>query len=995
MTVRRFVSVWVPFAVILVAAAIACTAIFLSRSQMMNLTYGMGARMIVSPAHTAGWDTNYYSPKEGNAEDALVAGIKLSERIANDGQVLLKNNGALPLKADAIVTPFGFLYMHPNYGPYTGSAKVNSQSEILVSPKSALRSRFAINSASETVMDNATPLGLTESGYDNDVNLSAFIRPPIIEYDPQIYAPIKSSCAGTVGIVFIGRQAGESGDDYTADIAYSPLFDGSPHGVALSVYEKETVKFAKQNCDKVIVILNGTNPLELSPLTRAGSEYEADAILWMGGAGSAGFRSMASILAGAVNPSGRLVDTFAADYSRDPVFANYGSKSRYTNTTPDVYANVVQNTFVEYEEGIYLGYRYYETAAAVDEDFDYFAGVVYPFGYGLSYTQFTQEIDDFGYDGASVTMRVKVSNTGTRSGKSVVQVYYSPPYTDLTRGYGIEKSAVVLGGFGKSKLIPAGQHDYVTVSFEVESMASYCSARKNPDGTEGCYMLEGGEYNISLRNNSHEVIDACTVNIEQTIWYDAQNMRPSDVRTQGDVGSARFAVTNRFGGMTEYMRTRTSPLTRADWAHTQPAPPTDLTAPTAVVEDIMNNKTFDPATDEQLGDVEGSLVYNNTPVTERTAAGLVLSELRGLDYEDEKWDALLGQLNYGAADLMHLLTRGYMQTHAVAAIGKPLTAERDSPLGLTANLVNANFDKTTHCSYPSAPVLAASFDTDIAREFGQTVASEAAQHNASNLPINGWYAPAVNIHRGPFGSRHNEYYSEDPLLSGIVAAAVTEGAESSGLNVIIKHFACNNQDSTREGLNTWMTEQTLREIYLRPYEICIKQARSTVKYLSPDGKPLTKETKATRGIMTAKNSLGSVLCSANRALQVDVLRNEWGFRGIVITDIVLASGKKSGNLISKYLRGGSNIVMQFNDYKNPPAFSSNTMKNLVREAVHEICYAVVNGGAMQGVAPGGEVKYGLAQWQAVLIAADTAVAVLVAVFAAATLYMQYKKRRKK
>lgn len=951
---------------------------------MMDLTYGIGKRKIVNPSSAKELNSLYYDVKYSSAEDALSAGVELTERIANEGQVLLKNNGVLPLGSGAKVTPFGFLYMHPNYGPYVGSAKVNSESEHLISPKEALSEVFSVNGETEKAMSGALPLGLTVSGYETDFDYDAYFRPSVIEYNPVIYVGTERSCTQSIGLVFLGRQGGEAGDDYTADLTYEQLYDGSPHGAALSQHERNIVRFAKENCDKVVVILNGTNPLELSPISAAGAELEADAIIWIGGAGSAGFKSMTNILCGKVNPSGRLVDIFAENYLNDPVYANYGSRSKYTNITPDVYANAIQNTFVEYQEGVYNGYRYYETADIMDSSYDYSEAVIYAFGHGLSYSRLTQQIESFEYDNETVTMKVRVANEFGQKGKDVVQVYYSAPYTETTKMYGIEKPSQVLAGFGKSKELSAGDTDLVTISFAIEDMASYSSSRYNKDGSQGCYVLEEGEYTVSLKINSHDIVETRTLNIDETIWYDAENPRRSDLPENVPI--------NRFEEVTRYMMERTVPLSRADWTGTQPSAPTNFVAPQFVLDDVMNNKTFNPEKDENLGDAEGSLVYNDNAPTEKADNGLVLSELRGLDYNDEKWDKLLDQIDYSADDLMHLLTRGYMQTHAVKSIGKPLTAERDSPLGLTVNLVDADFDQTPHCCYSSAPVLAATYNISLAKEFGETVAQEAMHHNDGNLPISGWYAPAVNIHRGPFGSRHNEYYSEDPLVSGLIAAAVTEGAASGGLAVIIKHFACNNQDSTREGLNTWMTEQTLREIYLRPYEICIKTAKMTVKYINENGLEATALMNATQGIMTAKNSIGSTLCNANRALTVDVLRNEWGFRGMVITDIVIAGNQKSENLITKFLRGGVNVVMQYRNYKDAQSFTSNTIKNIVREHVHEICYMTVNSAAMQGVAPGGTVKYGLSAWKKLLIAAWSGAGVFILVMTVVSIHIHKKKR---
>lgn len=985
MTRKRFLQIWIPLAVILAITVFCCTLIMNEYSTLMDLRFGKGRRKVVSLSGSE-MKADYYPTELKSAAEAAEYGKQITEEIANEGIVLLKNNGVLPLDKGEYVTPFGYHYVFPNYGPSNGSAKIWSDNRITA--EQALEDVYEVNGTVVGKMKNADPEGLTASGYFFKSQVSKF-KADVLEYNPEIYNGTEESCFNSTGIVFIGRDGGEGAG---ADITARPLYDGTPHGAALSVYEKQMLRFSKLNCQKTVVVLNCCNPMELSELISDG-ELEADAILWIGGTGSAGFKSMADIMTGEICPSGRLTDIYVADSTKNPVYANYGNFYQYTNVQSDPAYQIYDN-FLEYEEGIYNGYRYYETAAVVDLDFVYgkvdengasvTAGeVVYPFGYGLSYSRFEQKITNFQAGGNKISIDVSVKNIGEMAAKDVVQIYYTAPYTSLSKQLGMEKSAVNLAGFAKTNLLEPEEKQTVTISFDKEDLASYCSSRDNGDGTFGCYILEEGQYTVSLRNNSHDVLETCNFTVPETVYYDNANPRNSEKSAQYSSVNT-IAATNKFDDMTRYMNEQATVLSRAEWAGTQPKTPENFVAPDYALAVYENNKNFNPATDHVLGDAEGSKIYNPAPVTSGVKNELTVSTMRGVDYDNPAWGEFLDKINYSDTDLYNTLHLGYMQTGEINSVGLPSAQFRDGPLGITVTQNDKEVGATsTHNSYCATPVLAAAFDTELAYKFGEAVAQEALWHSEGDLPISGWYAPGLNVHRGPFGGRYYEYLSEDPLLIGLMGAGIASGAADNGLSVVLKHFAANNQDTARDGLNTWMTEQALREIYLRPYEICIKNAKSQLRYTKEDGEYGVITINAVRGIMTSKNNLGATFCGANYPLVTEILKGEWNFHGMVITDSI--SGK-SGALYSKILRSGVNVLMCMSLNGYAEGLQSETAKNMIRESVHALCYTIANSNAMQGVPPSAVVIYGISPWLAAMITLNVLVVCFIIVMTLITCF---------
>lgn len=976
---KKFIAIWTPILSVLLIIMLLINVAAISASAALDGYLGKGERHVEMAEGTEDWNTDYYSINATNSTEARENAEAVAEKVGDEGIVLLKNNGALPYGEGSTITPFGYGYLNP---AYTGTGAGAADGSNNVSPSKALERYFLLNNAAVDQMNSNAVVSLIEADGTFPANTSSGLLSndsTIYGYDPSIFNTIADDLKDTESVVFITRQGNEGSDK-----KYDGYTDGTPHYLALSQSEKETIKFAKDNSSSVTVVIISSNAMELSPIM--GGPYEADAILQIGNPGARGFASMAKIMAGEVNPSGRLVDIYPTDFTKDPTYQNIGEFS-YSNATYDSQSLVeragetLPSYYIEYQEGIYSGYRYYETAEIMEVDFIYgeldemggietFGAVAYPFGYGMSYTEFDQSISTFTDNGDSIDMTVRVENKGAVAGKEVVQIYYSAPYTEFSRSNKIEKSAVNLVAFDKTDIINPGESEEVTISFLKEDMASYSYTHDNDDGTRGAYVLEEGEYIISLRKDSHNVIDSRTTDISSTIWYDHSNPRQSEVATQSaldedgnlleypkkDPNSTFIAATNQFEESNEYMTNDTSLFSRSDWENTFPVMDENRTkeASETVLEALEEAYSFDYENDPKLGNVEESKVYTTEMPNSGLDNGLVLSDMRGKDYHDEDWDHLLDQIDWDADkdDIQALLfTAGY-QTGKLDSIGKPATMENDGDMGLKIEGVETS-------AWMSKPVLASTWNVDLMYEVGEVIAQEAAIGG-----LDGWYAPGMNIHRSPFSGRNLEYFSEDGLLSGKLAAAMVSGAGDHGLYTFIKHFAVNDQETNRQYfLNTWADEQTMREIYLKPFEIVIKEARMTIKYISDnEGTVSTKTMPAASGVMSAQSSIGTTIAMAHHGLLTEVLRNEWGFNGSVISDLYFVMGPW---LRDQALRAGQDLYLMMNiDQLLVPAedYESATARTLMRDSIHNISYMIANSSVMNNTAPGTIISYGISPW---------------------------------
>lgn len=818
-------------------------------------------------------------------EQAREAALAMAQELAAEGIVLLENkDGALPLEGGAKVNLFGFASISPLYGG-TGSGASDTSSNVdLV--QGLTNAGLEVNQELVDFYKNSGVKRGDQAGFTGSNFTPAEV--PASQYGDSLLANAKTF--SDTAVVMFSRIGGEGGDlPMDMEAAGYSQAGGNRSYLELTQDEEDLLELVKaQGFGKVIVLINSSHAMELGFL-----EDGVDAALWIGGPGSRGMDAVGQVLAGTVNPSGRLPDTYAYDHTTAPAYWNAGDFT---------YGNLDKRNYVEYVEGIYVGYRFYETrfidnATGVCDEAAYEKTVQYPFGYGLSYTSFEQAIEDFSVDKGTVTMKVKVSNTGNAAGKDVAQVYFTAPYTVG----GIEKSHVVLAAFGKTGLLQPGDSETLTLTFAVDDMASY------DENGAGCYVLEAGTYQIKLMANAHEVIGSREYTVDQTVTYGEGNPRGTDLT----------AAVNRFedvstGQITQY-------VSRADWEGTTPKARQD-------------GKT---ASDATVSALTASAVYDSDPSDPAitfASNGLTLEDMAGLDYDDPKWEKLLEQLS--VEDMTNMISNGGWSTPEAASVGKPATNDLDGPAG-----INSLVSDLKGVAYPSEALIGASWNQELLENFGHTFGAEATANHVVGL-----YAPAVNIHRTPYSGRNFEYYSEDALLSGKLGAAMVRGYASQGVYAYVKHFALNDQESNRLSISVWSNEQAMRELYLKAFEVVVKEGRTTA-------------------MMSSYSYLGSTWAGASRALLTDVLRDEWGFQGTVVTDS--AMGNTSWMDINLALRAGGDMMLCLMGVNLDS--STNTAQQEMRRACHNILYTQANSAAVAAAADTSPY------WLVLLVVLDTAV----------------------
>ena len=682
----------------------------------------------------------------------------------------------------------------------------------------------------------------------------------------------------------------------------------------LSKTERDMIDLVASNFKKVTLVYNGANTFQFDFL----NDYpQIQSVVWCPPAGQTGFSALGEVLAGETNPSGKTSDTFLKDLTKSVSYNNFG-KFEYTNmadkaakykgfTGDDVTAIP---GFVNYSEGIYVGYKFYETAS--DEGLiNYDDTVAFPFGYGLSYTSFDQKLDSVKYKGGKVTVTATVTNTGDKAGKDVVEVYYNPPYTDG----GIEKASKNLAGFEKTKELQPGESQKVTVKFDDDDMASY-----DYKGAKA-YVLEKGDYDISIQSDSHHVIDHKAITVKDTVTYD------SDSNTHnGD----KTVATNQFddvAGDVTY-------LSRADhFANYKEATaaPTNFKMSDKAKETFYNNSNYDPKKFDKDSDKMPTTGAKN---------GLKLSDMYGKDYDDADWDKLLDQLTFD--DMDNLIANGGYGTQAVKSVGKIQLTDADGPASL-----NNNFTGVGSIGFPASTAFACTWNKDLAKQFGEMIGDM-----AHDMHVAGWYAPAMNIHRNAFSGRTFEYFSEDSLLSGVMASSEISGAKSKGVYSFMKHFALNDQETKRtEMLCTWTNEQAMREIYLKPFEMSVKEGGA-------------------QAVMSSFNYIGYTYAGASSNLLQTVLRGEWGFKGFVLTDYFGGYGYQNAD---QEVRAGNDSMLATTKITNHITDKSATSVKAMRQAAHNILYTAANSWQYAN----GEPKVATPIWKTAMYVAWGVVAVLV------------------
>ncbi|OUN06037.1 beta-glucosidase [Flavonifractor sp. An92] len=872
---------------------------------------------------------------DGSVTDETAASAnELCQTIAEEGIVLVKNEGALPL-SNTKLNVFGWSSTNPVYGG-TGSGGL-SESYPTVSlleglSNAGIEYNTAISDFYTEFRDSRPTVGM----WGQDWTIP---EPTMEEYDAAgIFENAKEY--SDTALIVISRSGGEGADlptSYDGEDTFeeggtwgasgvrlssqADDLDASKHYLELSNREIAMVERVTSEFDNVIVVINAANAMELGWLDQYDSIKGA---LVMAGPGQTGFNALGEILMGNVNPSAKMVDTYVYDLTATPTWNNFGHFA-YDNVS-EFEIEGATPTFVNYNESIYVGYKFYETAAA-EGLIDYDATVQYPFGYGLSYTTFTQEMGAISESNGTITFDVTVTNTGDVAGKDVVQVYYNPPYTNG----GIEKASANLIAFDKTDLLEPGASQTLTLSFSVEDMASYDTYGA------GAYVLEAGDYVISINSDSHNIIDSQTYTVDETVVYDENNARSTDA----------VAATNQFAaaeGDVTY-------LSRADgfanYAEATAAP-ASLSMSDEAKAAFLNNSNYDPNNYNNADDVMPTTGAKN---------GLTLADLRGVDYDDPQWDSLLDQMTVSEMDT--LIAIGGYQTSAINSIGKVQTIDCDGPAS-----INNNFTGKGSIGFPAAVMIAATWNTDLAHDFGERIGKM-----ADEMGVSGWYAPAMNTHRSAFAGRNFEYYSEDGLLGGKMAANAILGAQEHGVYAYMKHFALNDQETNRDVmLCTWSNEQAIREIYLKPFEIAVKEG-------------------GCQAVMSSFNYIGAVWAGACDELLNNVLRDEWGFRGFVLTDYF---GNTTYMDADQAIRGGTDCMLVAYDTPTNHVTDTTSATSVLamRQACKNILYTTVNSRAYaEENLTGG----GLQGWQVAAIAIDV---VLGAVLVAGAVLIAKKAKQK-
>ena len=967
-----------------------------SVSSILDAYIGRGEMIISTKVGAESWDTDYYAPDSLTAEDADVVAKDVTLHTAQEGIVLMKNeNAALPLdvSAEKAVTLLGRRSVQTVFGG-TGSG-AGDEGQCTRMADALTGAGFSVNAKVVGMyQDNLDKVPVAATVMDDATKTTYYIG----EF-PQSYftEDITASYAdySDAAIVVFGRQGGEgmdfctdlkaavadSGNAMDASVAETANYQDGQHQLELNQEERDLLAHAEANFEKVIVVINSANVMEIGALR---DDPQVDAILWIAYPGSRGNVALADILTGAVNPSGHTVDTWMVDMTADPTFANT-SAQKYLNVSGD---NALADSYVlEYEEGIYFGYRYYETVSADGGSFTvegqpgqpYEAAVAYPFGHGLSYTTFAQKIKAAKAENGKIDLTVTVENTGSVAGKDVIQVYFHAPYT----AGGIEKSAATLAAYAKTNLLQPGASEDYALSFDIEDMASYDYMG------EKCYVLDAGDYRITINKNAHEVYgEDCeyTHTVASKVVYNAGNPRQSEIDAQkGDSRNLSaeakaaltvIAATNQFDDMNAMFVPYTAAepgkitaFTRENFEASFPTAPTeaDLTASDATIA--------------KLGDYTPDY-YVDGAEAPATGADQTWSAvaLRGATYDDPRWDMLMDQMT--GKSMSKLIYQGNQGTPQVKNVSLPASGATDGPAGLKQyGGLGFGTSGNFHCS---ATLTAATWNIELAEEFGRAVANEALLANMS-----GWYAPGCDIHRGPFGGRSFEYYSEDPLISGLACAATVKGAATMGLTCYAKHFVLNDMDRYRisNGPVTWCNEQALREIYARAYEILVKEPEYEIEYLN-DGVTSHKTIRACTALMSSFNRIGDVWCGASSPLLKNVLRDEWGFLGTVITDyngnkyMHVENGVANGNDLM--LANEMTLPTKFADTKNPSTL------RVMREACKNIFYTQVNSSTVNKTSDATVITYGTSPWRAWLMYANIGIGAVIVLLALLTIF---KRRR--
>lgn len=934
---------------IILAAATAIGNVYANKySDLISVYFNQPTSKVVSASNET---TEHFTSDYASDDEREQALADMGTTILREGVTLLKNeNGTLPLEATSKISVFGQDSVDSVYGGGGAGSIDTSKAQSLMD---------AFEQAGFDVNPTLTEFYTTGAGKDyRKTSTDAYGKGTfaVNEVPASAYTDdVEKSFASynDAAIVVIGRSGSESQDLPTDKLASGYTY------LQLDDDERAMLKMASDNFDKVVVLLNTQNPMELADL----EDDSIDAVMWIGSLGQTGAGGVAEALNGTVNPSGHLPDTYAYDLKSAPSSANFGSYAIVNGT------DRFTSSYMAYAEGIYVGYRYYENryedvvlGNEARSNYDYTKQVAYPFGYGLSYTDFTwsdysMKKADGGFD-----ISVKVTNTGKTAGKDVVQLYMQSPYTDYDKANGIEKASVELVGYAKTDTLKAGASETVTVHVDQESMKTYDSAG------EGTYIMDAGDYYLAAGTDAHNALNNIlaakgkTTADGMTENGNAALAAKHTVHSQDNTTYAKSAATdekisNQFDDvdLTTYDNSFTY-LSRSDWTGSWPATYAD--GKWTASQKFLDALTIDTAQSEPE--------QKPTTDTDNPSYGkLNASMLMDTDYADESWSALIGQMS--VKELDQLVRIGGYATKSVSSTQLPATTDKDGPAGISSTLVGGE----SGMGYPSEIVIAATWNSDLAESFGKAIGEDSLA-----LKVAVWYGPACNIHRNPYGGRAFEYFSEDSYLSGAMCAKVVAGAGSKGVVSTVKHFALNDQETNRMGGAIFANEQTIRQLYLRPFEMSVRDGGATA-------------------MMASMNRIGSRWTGGHKGLMTNTLRGEWGFNGFVVTDQASYSVFAYEDL-REGLEAGTDLWLNTDAglWKLPDDDMTDGVIANMQRAAHNISYAISRSNAMNGLSANSKIVKVTPLWRWGVYALDGVVTVgAVALIAIATLQILRRRKR--
>ena len=948
-----------------------------SYSRMINELLGIEQSWNNSGVDTSGVDTEY-NKADYTSDTIGDAQSSFDKQLTAEGIVLAQNDdNSLPLAAGTTLTFFGgnsrtlggSTSLAASYlgGSNGGEALANALSAHGLSVNQTMSDFYGTGAGSSYVLGTGSQsYGKGEDFRINECPLSVLEENGVLD-----------SAAGTTPVFVMKRVAGEGRDAPRSMYNHADnAEDQAKNYLEPDSTELEILQYINDNFDNGILIVNTAQAVELGWL---GQFPNIKSVIIVPSLGTEGVDSLAGVLAGDINPSGRTVDTYVSDVLASPAAQNFGD---YQYVDED--GNLTKYNYVSYEEGIYVGYKYYETRyedVVLNQgnagDYNYDAEVVYPFGYGLSYTTFEWSGFSTSWSGKTCTATVTVTNTGDVAGKDVVELYAQSPYTDYDKTNGVEKASVQLVGYGKTKLLEPGESTTVTITFDESELKAYDS---NGAGT---YILDAGTYYVTAATDAHAAVNNVLAAKGAAVDGNAA-MTATYVLANADVDTATYATDSATG---EAIANELSDaagdvtyLTRADWTGTFPthdgtpyegdisdwggeinATDADGNAVPYTWTKVASAELLAKLDSYDSGNPTDDSTITDTPVY-GADNGLTLADVRGLDYDDPKWDDLLDQLT--AEDYAVSIERGGYGTVALESVGKPFNIDADSATGLIYGGSGSMISGGTF-TYAGPMMLAQTFNHELAEQYGNLIGNEGLIGGCVT-----WYAPALNIHRTPFSGRNGEYYSEDSFLTGSISSGQIYGAAKKGVYATIKHFAFNDQENhrgdtdTEYGCATWLNEQSAREIYLKPFEMCMKVGDVELNYLEDNGdgtySNATTTIKACQAMMTSFNRVGATWTGGCYNLLTGIVRGEWGFNGWIITD---CSNSGTGNYMNagQMIRAGGDTELTYLDVDGAWSFDSTSSADYhyAREALHHLLYMTANNHGQNGAMHGSKISYGL------------------------------------